>query len=242
MRRTIRICITALALGGLVTAPACDKGGDQKGDAKKTDAKKGDAKKGDAKKTDAKSSDVKAGDAKAGDAKADDTKAAADAGGDALVIKANHVEPKPDDPVEVRLTGLEVVKAQFDPANIEGGTAQIEIDLSGLTSGSEMRDGHLKSADYLDVAQFAKITVDVSDIKKAGDAYTAKLVVDAHGKQITWDAVPFKVTKTEGDAISVELSHKFKRTDFGIGKPPGDGENVADDLDATLTMTLKKTG
>lgn len=71
------------------------------------------------------------------------------------------------------------------------------------------------------MAKFAKITVDVSDVKKADADYTAKLVVDAHGTQVTWEAVPFKVTKTEGDAITVELTHEFKRTDFGVGKPGG---------------------
>ncbi len=229
MRRTIRTCLTALCLSSIALAPACDKDEAKKADGKKADGKKADAKKADAKKADEKKADEKKADAPAPE-------------GDALVIAASHVEPKPTDPVKVRLTSLKVVEAKFDPANLEGGSAKIEIDPTALDSGSEKRDNHLKSDDYLDLAQFATITVAVSDIKKVADSYSAKLVVDAHGTQVTWDAVPFKVTKTEGDAVTVELTHAFKRTDFGIGTPPGPDQSVADELEATLTMTLKKTG
>ncbi|MCH9682202.1 MAG: YceI family protein [Deltaproteobacteria bacterium] len=235
MLRLTHTLIMACALAGLATVPACDKGGDAKADGKKADAKKADAKK-----TDAKKADAKADDKKADDKKADDKKADAPPTGDALVIKASHTEPKPDDPVTVTVTGVRVVKATFDPKNVEGGTAEIEIDPGTLTSGSDMRDNHLKSPDYLDLPQFPKITVAVSDVKKAGDGYTAKLVVKGVGKEVTWEAVPFAVLETTDTGVKIKLDHEFKRDDFGLGKPEGD--NVAQKLEASLTMMINKTG
>ncbi len=229
-----RTIILACSLAGLAMTPACDK----KADDNKADAKKAGDKKADANKADAKA-DAKKADAKA-DANKAETKAAAPAGGDALVIKASHAEPKPDDPVTVTMTGLRVVKADFDPKNIEGGTAEIEIDPGTLSSGSDKRDTHLKSPDYLDLPQFPKITVSVSDVKKAGDGYTAKLVVKGVGKEVTWDATPFTVLETTDTGIKVKVDQKFSRDDFGLGKAEGD--SVGKDLEASLTMTINKAG
>lgn len=232
MLRLTKTLLSACIVAGLATIPACD---DKKGDDNKADAKKDDAKK-----DDAKADDAKADDAKADDAKADDAKAEPPAGGDALVITAMHSPPKPTDPVILTVAGLTVVKAEFDPANIEGATAEIEIDMGSLGSDSSMRDNHLKSPDYLNVAEFPNAVVSVSDVKKAGEGYTATLVVKSMGKEVTWEATPFTVVESTDAAVKISLDKKFNRSDFGIGKSEGD--STAQELAAAVTLTLKKSG
>ena len=65
-------------------------------------------------------------------------------------------------------------------------------------------------------------------------------MVKALEKEVTWDATPFKVLETTDKGVKIQLDAKFKRSDFGIGKTEGD--SVADDLEASLTMMIEKTG
>jgi polyisoprenoid-binding protein YceI len=170
-----------------------------------------------------------------------DTAADVDPDADYVRVLAGHAEPKPTDPVVVSLTGFKVVKADFDPAKVEGGTADLEIDLTSLASGSAKRDNHLKSADYLDVGQFAVAKVHVDNVKKTGDnAYTADATVDVHGKQQKYP-VSFTVLETLPDGIRIKGEHKFKRHDFAIGAAEGAEDSVATDLTIQLQLTLKKS-
>src|SRR5215211_3809356 len=59
--------------------------------------------------------------------------APADDKADWIVVEAGHAEPKPTDPVIVKFDKFAVTKADFkDPANLEGGKAELEIDLTSL--------------------------------------------------------------------------------------------------------------
>ncbi len=166
------------------------------------------------------------------------TGATAEAGGNSLEVLAKHSEPKPDDPVSVKFSGVKVVSANFDPANLEGATAEIEIDLTSLSSGSEKRDGHLQTPDYLDTAQFATAKVSISEVAKSESGYTAKAKVAAHGKEAEW-TLPFEVVESTDDSVRVKGTHTFSRTDFEVGKAEGDP--AATELTANFDLTLKKS-
>ena len=47
---------------------------------------------------------------------------------------------------------------EFDPKNPARGSVEVEIDATGLWSGDQPRDDHLKTADFLDVENHPKIT------------------------------------------------------------------------------------
>jgi polyisoprenoid-binding protein YceI len=47
---------------------------------------------------------------------------------------------------------------EFDPANPAATSAEIEIDAASLTTNEAQRDGHLKSPDFLQVADYPTIT------------------------------------------------------------------------------------
>ncbi|WP_428262882.1 YceI family protein [Haliangium sp.] len=165
-------------------------------------------------------------------------KAAADA--DYVKVMASHEPAAETDPVEIVFEGFKVTKAEFDPANLEGATAEIEIDLNTLKSDKEKRDGHIKTADYLDVAQFGAATVKVSEVKKAGEKYAAQAEVSVHGQSKSFP-VEFEVVETMDDGVRVKGSHTFNRLDFGVGKEPdGENEKVAKDLTVEMQLTLKK--
>jgi polyisoprenoid-binding protein YceI len=157
---------------------------------------------------------------------------------DKLEIFAKHSDPaKPD--VTVTFTGVKVVKATFDPAKLEGGTAELAIDVASLSSGVEKRDLHLKNPDYLDLEKFATVSVKVDNVKGSGDAYTADATVNAHGveKKVP---VTFKVAEKGDDWVRIVGEAKFNRLDFSIGKPEAE-EGSANAMTAKLTVTLKKS-
>jgi polyisoprenoid-binding protein YceI len=165
-----------------------------------------------------------------------------DADADYITVLAEHKEKKEGDPVRVSFKKFAVTKANFDPAKIEGGTATIELDGTSIESGAPKRDTHLQSADYLNVPKFAKVTIDISDVKKKADkTYTAKAKIQAVGVTKTYP-VTFDVVDAKDDWVKIKGEHKFKRTDFKVGKAATDkDESVADDLTIQLQLTLKKT-
>jgi polyisoprenoid-binding protein YceI len=168
--------------------------------------------------------------------------AAPDPNADYIEVHAEHAKKKPDDPVKVRFEKFKVTKAAFDPKKIEGGTATIEVDLASLKTGSDKRDEHVKSKDYLDTATaaFTTLTINVADVKKKSDKrFTANATVKLHGveKKIP---VEFDVAEAKADWIRIKGEHKVKRTDFKVGKT-GPDESVADEVTFKVQLTLKKT-
>jgi polyisoprenoid-binding protein YceI len=168
--------------------------------------------------------------------------APADASADFIQVHAEHAEKKPTDPVVVTFEKYTVKKATFDPAKIEGGTATIEVDLASLKTGSDKRDTHLTTADYIDTSKFTSMTIDVVNVKKKDDKnYTADAKVKLRGAEKTYP-VTFEVVEAKDDWIRVKGEHKFPRLDFKVGKAKtGKDESVAHDLTVKLQLTLKKT-
>jgi polyisoprenoid-binding protein YceI len=166
-----------------------------------------------------------------------------DATADSLTVIAEHgPEKKPDDPVKVVFDKVTVKKADFDPAKIEGGTATIEVDLLSFKSGSDKRDGHLATPDYIDNKKFATATIDVSNVKKKDDThFTADAKVKLRDTEKTYP-VTFEILDKTADSIRIKGEHKFNRLDFKVGKEKlGQDEAVQFEMTAQLQLTLKKT-
>ncbi|MBA3822106.1 MAG: YceI family protein [Deltaproteobacteria bacterium] len=167
--------------------------------------------------------------------------AVVDPNADYIGVYAEHAEKKPDDPVQVRFERFKVVKATFDPQKIEGGSATIELDLASAKSGSEKRDAHLASPDYIDSSKFTTATIVVDKVKKqAGNTYTATATVKLRDVEKKYP-VTFEVVEAKEDWVRVKGEHKFARLDFKVGKAPSKDEGVAQDLTVKLQLTLKKT-
>jgi polyisoprenoid-binding protein YceI len=167
---------------------------------------------------------------------------AADPDADHVWILASHKTPKPNDPVQVAIDKFKVTKATFDPKNLEGGTASLELDLSSLHTGSDKRDAHLKSESYIDLSKFTTATIDIANVKKTDDKhFTADADVKLRGLEKKYP-VTFEVLSSTADSIRIKGEQKFGRVDFTIGKDvKDDNESVAPELTIQLQLTLKKT-
>jgi polyisoprenoid-binding protein YceI len=127
--------------------------------------------------------------------------------------------------------------------NPEKSQVTVEIDTASLTSDSDMLTGHLKGADFFDVAKFPKATFTSTAIKAGGSGGATHTItgnLDLHGvsKSITFPAT----VRVSGDAVDVDAEFAINRKDFGIvyaGKPD---DLIKDDVAIKLTIRAKKAG
>ncbi len=62
----------------------------------------------------------------------------------------------------------------FDPENLAASSIEVTIDAASISTREPQRDGHLKSADFLDVEKFPSITFKSTKITGTGkDSYAA---------------------------------------------------------------------
>jgi polyisoprenoid-binding protein YceI len=164
------------------------------------------------------------------------------ASADYIKLWATHEPTTEADPVEIAVQSFKVVSAQFDPANIENGTAELELDLTTIKSNDPKRDGHLATPDYLDTGKYGKATVKLSEVKKVDDdTFTAKADVSFRDQTKSFP-VTFDVLETMPDGVRVKGQHEFSRLDFGVGKEPdGTNERVAKNVRIEVQLTLKKS-
>lgn len=161
---------------------------------------------------------------------------------DSISVFATHNPAKPADPVEVKIQAFKVVKSSFDPANLEGGTAELELDLSSISTDDQKRTDHLKSPDFIDIAKFATANVKIDNVKKSGDnKYTADAAINFRGVEKKYP-IAFDVVETMADGIKVAIEHKFSRQDFNVGGDPNDPKGgISAELTLKAALTLKKS-
>ncbi len=134
-----------------------------------------------------------------------------------------------------------------DPNDPTTGRGSVTIQAASVDTGSEMRDGHLKGADFFDVEKYPTITFAVKSITKAGDDYkvTADLTIKDVTKEITLDyehsgsaTDPYGNIKVGGT-----LTGSINRSDWGLvwNVPLGSGgvlvgEKVKLEIDGELSL------
>jgi polyisoprenoid-binding protein YceI len=112
---------------------------------------------------------------------------------------------------------IKATKADFSDATFE-----VSIDVNSLNTDNEMRDKHLKSADFFDAEKYPTITFKSTSFKKvSGNQY--KLVGDLtfHGvtKQVILNAVYNGTQENPQNKKLIAgftISGTFKRKDFGF--------------------------
>jgi polyisoprenoid-binding protein YceI len=76
----------------------------------------------------------------------------------------------------------------FDPNNIRKSSVEIAIDASGIYTGIQKRDDHLRSPDFFDVEKFPDIHFNSTDVAGTGGnqlKITGNLTIHGITKQIT---------------------------------------------------------
>lgn len=131
-----------------------------------------------------------------------------------------------------------------DPSTARGA---VTIDAKSIDTGNEQRDGHLRSADFLDVEKYPTITFAIRSVEPEGDVYkaTGDLTIRDVTKPITLDyehagvvTDPFGNTKVGGT-----LTGTINRADWGLtwNVPLGGGgllvsEKVKLEIDGELAQ------
>jgi polyisoprenoid-binding protein YceI len=120
--------------------------------------------------------------------------------------------------------GFSSVKGTIDYDSENPGASAITavIDASTIKTLDEQRDGHLKSADFLDVEQYPTITFKSTKIEKTGDdefKVTGDLTIHGVTKEVVLHAeAPSAEGKDPWGNIRMGSSAatKIKRSDFGL--------------------------
>ncbi|MFO0658952.1 MAG: YceI family protein [Polyangiaceae bacterium] len=127
------------------------------------------------------------------------------------------------------------------PADPTKGTVSVKIDMSSMTTDSEKLTGHLKSAEFFDVAKIPEAKFTSTAIKAGGDkgaSHTVTGNLDLHGvsKSISFPA-NIKVTDS-----GVEVSAEFgiNRKDFNITYPGKPDDLIKDEVLLKLNIKASK--
>lgn len=126
----------------------------------------------------------------------------------------------------------------FDPA-ARSGAVDLVIDAKSVDTGSELFNGHIQGADFLDTADFPTATFKSTSVKFDGDAPVSidgVLTIKGVSKPVTLTVTSFKHAPNmqKKDAIGANATAMVKRSDFKMDKyVPLVGDDV------TLTITIE---
>lgn len=109
-----------------------------------------------------------------------------------------------------------------DPENPSETTIDAEVQVDTITTNDEKRDGHLKSADFFDAAQYPVMIYKSTEVmKSSGSSYTVNGDLTLHGvtKRVVLNVE--EVTEETKDPwgntrIGATAKGKLKRSDFGL--------------------------
>lgn len=110
----------------------------------------------------------------------------------------------------------------FDPDDIAASSVEIEMDASGIWTGVQKRDEHLKSSDFLDVARHPKITFKSTRVESAGlrrFIVFGELTIRGVTREVPLETEfygPVKDPFESGTSYGFSISAKINREEFGM--------------------------
>ncbi len=135
----------------------------------------------------------------------------------------------------------------FDPANPSAATVEASLDVSTISTRDEQRDAHLKSPDFLDVAQYPTINFKSKKVTaSSADSFTVVGDLTIHG--VTKD-VTLNVEELTGEAKDpwgnmrrgATAKAKINRKDFGMAfnvALEAGGFLVGEEVDLTIDVEM----
>ena len=121
----------------------------------------------------------------------------------------------------------------FAPDKPDASTISASADVTTINTDNNMKDEHLKSESFFDVAKYPKITMkSVSLQHKSGNNYTGlfSVTIKDKTKQLI---MPFTYAEN-GTAATFIGTLKLKRSDFGIGS-----SSMVLSNDVTITIDVE---
>lgn len=142
-----------------------------------------------------------------------------------------------------RITGF----ADFDPSDLAASHVEAIIDAATVDTREPQRDGHLKSADFLDVARYPLIAFRSTSIAPAGqDSYDIAGDLTIHGVTrgiiLHVDSITPEIKDPQGlFRRGASAATHIKRKDFGLSWNmvlESGGFVVGDDVEITIDAEL----
>lgn len=132
------------------------------------------------------------------------------------------------------------------PEDLTGASINFTIDTSTISTNSEDRDNHLRSADFFDAENFPTITFVSTDIAKKGDdeyAITGDMTMRGVTKKVTFEAEYEGTGKNPWgvDVAAFEVEGKVSRKEFGLTwnqALEAGGVLVGDDIKISIDLQL----
>jgi polyisoprenoid-binding protein YceI len=128
-----------------------------------------------------------------------------------------------------------------DRDNLENSSVNAVIDVGSVDTDNDKRNGHLKTADFFDVATYANITFRSKSWKKTGDD-TFDVTGDLTIKNVTKEVV-LKTTLNgfgpgmKGATLSGwEATTTLNREDFNVMGPAMLGKMLGDEVTVTILI------
>ena len=149
--------------------------------------------------------------------------------------------------VRGKFSGISGVLNRFD-ADHTKSTLEVSIDATTINTQDAQRDGHLKSADFLDVEKFPTMTFKSTHIEKKGEGFanTGDLTIHGVTKPVVLNVE--EVSEPAKDPwgntrIGLTASTKINRKDFGLvwnSALEAGGVLVGEDVTITLDVEFIK--
>lgn len=135
----------------------------------------------------------------------------------------------------------------FDPAKLDQARVDATIDTNSLHTGDPQRDGHIKGADFFNVAQFPSITFKSSKVTAAGSGYKVAgdltLLGVTQPVTLNVEAVSPEITDPwSGQRRGLTATATFNRKDFGMGwnAPAGGGVMLSENVEIILDLEMTR--
>lgn len=107
----------------------------------------------------------------------------------------------------------------YDESDPSKSSVSVSIKTASVNTDNSQRDGHLKSADFLDAAKFPEITFQSKSVEKKPDGFIAHGVLTIRGVSRNVD-LPFKLNGPvligSHKLLGAEASLTINRMDYGV--------------------------
>jgi polyisoprenoid-binding protein YceI len=128
----------------------------------------------------------------------------------------------------------------LDPENPGNSAIDATVNADSVTSANEKRDGHLKSADFFNVAEFPTVTFKSNSVRKTGEnTFEATGDLTLHGVTkpltVTIEKVGEAQGRRGGTLAGFETKFTVKRSDFGMTYGI-DGNALSDEVNMIVSV------
>jgi polyisoprenoid-binding protein YceI len=125
-------------------------------------------------------------------------------------------------------------KITSSKADLSDAVLELSAPVDGIYTGNDMRDGHLKGADFFNAEKFSTLSFKSTSVKKVkGENYKIVGNLTLHGvtKPVVLNAVikgPIENPRSKKLMVGIKATGKINRVAFGVGTS---GPSLGDDVE-----------